>query len=179
MKIALTILLVCEQMMTPEEGIGEGSLFGFGPQADLNELWTKDQGTFSLGLEGDTIFLYCLDGLNKIRFLSGFSNAGRWKAPFLNHSEYGHNSSALPESIVNSSIALPHLFNYHYAGPRDARINLLRRSILDPYEWEGSNLLRYRMGTVPDTDRLISGGAPTGKVALAALCVGVLTWVLS
>jgi hypothetical protein len=167
-------------MTTPEEGITAGSLFGYGPQADLNELWTKDQGTFSLGLDGDNIFLFCLDSMNKIRFLSAFTNAGAWKPPNLHSLEYGHNTSALPETLVDSEVAVSNRLNYHYAGPRDARINLLRRSILDPEEWAGSNEVRFRMGNVePIYASSTLPVAPSRTTFFCSVLSYLLVWVLT
>lgn len=144
-------------MTTPEEGIPAGLLFGYGPSVAHNERWTEDEGTFSLGLDGDNIFLYCLDRFNEIRFLSAFTNSGDWQQPNLDFAAYGRNSSALPESVENASLALPHLLNYHYNGPRDARIKLLQRSIFYPNEWEGSDELRYYVGEVEEEEGESSG----------------------
>jgi len=135
-------------MLAPSEGIPAGSLFGYSTQALEDGLWRTDRGTFSLGLVGDNIFLYCKDNLNQIRFLSGFTNAGEWKQPNLESWEYGLEYSALPEDLQQSvsSIALtPHYLNNFYNGPRDARLTLLQRNIHDPTLWKGSNQLRYSM----------------------------------
>ena len=134
-------------MLTPEDGIPGGSIFGYGPQSLNQQLWTKDQGTFSLGLDGDNVFLYCLDRWKRIRFLSGFSNIGSWKPPFLEESEYGQNSSALPVSLVNSTVTLPHKKNYYYNGARDARIHLLRQNIRVADMWAGDDELRFSISS--------------------------------
>lgn len=164
-------------MKTPENGIPMGSLFGYGPQAALNELWTKDQGTFSLGSHGDNIFLYCLTSLNQKRFLSAFSNAGPWKPPHLDQAQYAQNRSALPDALVGSEVSLPHLMNYHYNGPRDARINLLRRSILDPAEWQGSNVVRYRMEAIEEDADGSSGVMP--RIFFACSVLSLILVLLS
>ena len=134
-------------MLTPEDGIPAGSLFGYGPHSLNQQLWTKDQGTFSLGLDGDNIFLYCLDRWKRTRFLSGFSNTGSWKPPFLEESEYGQNSSSLAPSLTNNTVTLPHKKNYYYNGERDARIHLLRRNIRVADMWAGDDELRFSIST--------------------------------
>ncbi|CAB9523990.1 Extracellular ribonuclease [Seminavis robusta] len=161
-------------MTTPNQGIAAGTVFGYGLRANLGTRWTKVAGTFTLGLNGDNIFLYCLDNDNKIRFLSGFTNNYDWAPAFLDASDYGHNSSALPDSLVNSSIKLPHQYNYFYNGPRDARVNLLRRSILDPNEWEGSNDLRYSIDK-PDEEEASSSSFVSWGSSFATLIV-MLSW---
>jgi hypothetical protein len=158
-------------MTTPRGGIPAGTLFGYGPRIHLGTLWEKVEGTFSLGLDGDNMFLYCKTNLYKTRFLSGFTNNYDWAMPFLDEADYGHNSSALPESLVASSINLPHKYNYFYNGPRDARVNQLRRNILDPNEWRGSNELQY---SILDTPVEVAEGSSGSKPAPRSPFLGSL-----
>lgn len=163
-------------MLTPEDGIPEGSLFGYGPQSLNEQLWTKDHGTFSLGLEGDNMFLYCLDFWNRIRFLSAFSNVGSWQSPFLDASVYGQNGSALPVVLRNNTITLPHKDNYYYNGERDARIQSLRRSIRDADQWVGDDSLRFSIGMginqvqAPPSSARSMFSCPIHALALAVGC---------
>lgn len=131
-------------MKTPEDGIGQGILFGFGPGANLGEEWNAERGSFSLNTEeGDNVFLYCIDADSKIRFLSGFSNYGNWSDYGLSAEEYGESQSALPEDIYRASIVLPHMDNYFYNGSRDETIFLLRADMLNPASWVGDNEERF------------------------------------
>ena len=139
---------------------------------------TAAKGNFKLGLNGDNIFLYCKTNSYSTRFLSGFTNNNDWASPFLNESDYGQESSALPDALAQSSINLPHLNNYFYNGPRDARVNLLRRSIVNPKEWQGSNEQQYSIfetevvGEAEDS----SSAARAGSVGLLAMTCW-LTWM--
>jgi hypothetical protein len=129
------------------------------------------------------MFLYCKTNLYKTRFLSGFTNNYRGATSFLDEADFGHNSSALPDSLVNSSINLPHKYNYFYNGPRDARVNKLRRSILDPNEWQGSNELgsnelQYLILDTPVEVAEVSS-ASRGRLTLGSIVAmncGSLAW---
>lgn len=158
-------------MTTPKQGISEGELFGYGPQAAYGDRWIKERGTFSPGTDGDNIFLYCKDSLNKIRFLSAFSNFGEWSPPMV--SMYATNSSALPQSLLNTTVTLPHMDNYHYSGIHHTRVSVLRRSTRDASEWTGSDVERFNVGAAPDQIK----SAATTLLGLA--CSNILVFILS
>jgi hypothetical protein len=122
-----------------------------------------------LDLNGDNMFLYCKTNEYKTRFLSGFTNNYNWAMPYLDVADYGHNTSALPDSLVGSAINLPHKYNYFYNGPRDARVNKLRRSILDPNEWQGSNELQY---SILDAPVMVEGDSSGSRLAPIILSFG-------
>lgn len=160
-------------MTTPKQGIEEGELFGYGPQALYGNRWMKSQGLFSLGMDGDNIFLYCKNSLNKIRFLSAFSNFGSWSPELMG--SYATNASALPSELLNSTITLPHHYNYFYNGPRNTRISLLRQSIRNASLWEGSDMSRYEIGGTTQVVQA-SGTFSTPK---SAFCGVMLVSVLA
>lgn len=131
-------------MVTPEMGISQGTLFGYGPNVNLGEFWEPERGEFSLNTDfGDNVFLYCIDADSKIHFLSGYSNYGNWSDAGLTTEEYGESTSSLPEEIRRAAIILPHLDNYFYNGSRDETIFLLRADMLNPASWVGSNEGRF------------------------------------
>jgi hypothetical protein len=160
-------------MTTPKQGVEEGELFGYGPQATYGNRWIKERGTFSLGIDGDNIFLYCKDSYNNIRFLSGFSNFGGW-SPEL-EPMYATNSSALPDSLRNSTITLPHLDNFHYNGPRDTRVSLLKQDIRNASEWVGTDDTRYEMGAIPE--RIVNSASACQVICHTGFSVGLMTLV--
>lgn len=153
-------------------------MIGYEPQSLNEQLWSKAHGNFSLVLDGDNIFLYCLDSWNRIRFLFGFSNTGSWKAPFLEASEYGQHRSALPVVLMNSTATLPHKDNYYYNGKRDARISMSRRTTRDPVLWVGSDDMRFSIGMgihqaqVPDSSSLSPSGMFPSIIVIAILVIG-------
>lgn len=132
-------------MTTPDEGIGQGVLFGYGGDGVKHgDQWIDETPGFSLNIaEGDNVFLYCIDADSKIRFLAGYSNYGNWSDMGLALEEYGEAQSALPEEIVRASIVLPHQDNYFYNGSRDETIFLLRADMLNPASWVGDNEGRF------------------------------------
>ena len=163
------------KMTIPKQGIEEGELFGLGPQVTYGDRWVKERGEFSLDTNGDNIFLYCKDSLNRIRFLSGFSNFGGWSSEL--ESSYATNSSALPDSLVNSTITLPHMNNYHYNGERDTRISLLRQNIWNANLWTGSDLTRYEMGEVRKDDSAGVSISSVGSLGTALIVGAFASWV--
>jgi hypothetical protein len=95
----------------------------------------------SLSVAGDNIFVYCYnkDGTT-YNFLAGFSYKGPWLEDGLDRSTYSTGHSALPDSLLTTgSIALPHLDNYHYAGPFSGTKSQLLGYLTDPINWSGSN----------------------------------------
>ena len=153
-------------MVTPPGGIGQGTFFGYGPSPAFGDQWEVESGDFSLSTEmGDNVFLYCIDADSKIRFLSGFSNAGNWSSPGLAADEYGEAMSALPDSLAEAAVLLPHMDNYFYNGSRSETINLLRADMLNPATWIGDDENRFG---IPD-DSLESGAKTTMTIVTALL----------
>ena len=144
-------------MTTPEEGIGQGTLFGYGgPSVNFGDQWIAERGTFSLNTdEGDNVFLYCIDADSKIHFLAGFNNYGNWSDLGLTLEEYGESKTAMPDEIRRATITLPHMDNYFYNGSRDETIFLLRADMLNPASWVGDNEGRFGV-QVEDSSSLTS-----------------------
>lgn len=158
-----------EVMTTPEGGIPEGTFFGYGPSPNLGDQWEVESGEFSLGTEsGDNVFLYCVDADDKIRFLSGFSNAGNWSLPGLTAEDYGEAMSALPADLVGAAIVLPHLDNYFYNGSRSEVINLLRADMLNPAAWAGDDENRFGI-----SEDQVESGAKAFTVTIVTALLGV------
>lgn len=132
------------QMMTPEGGISQGSFFGYGPGVEFGDQWEVKSGDFKLSTEaGDNVFLYCIDADSKIRFISGISNSGNWSSAGLGAEEYGEAMSALPNSLAENALVLPHQDNYFYNGSRSEAIFLLRADMLNPAAWVGDDENRF------------------------------------
>ena len=137
-------IFIFEQMTTPEGGISQGSFFGYGPGVEFGDQWDVESGDFKLNTEaGDNVFLYCIDADSKIRFLSGISNSGNWSSAGLGAEEYGEAMSALPNSLAEAAIVLPHQDNYFYNGSRSEAIFLLRADMLNPASWVGDDENRF------------------------------------
>lgn len=161
------------QMVTPEDGIAQGTLFGYGPGVVHGGDWEIESGSFSLATDvGDNVFLYCIDADNKTKFLAGFSNAGNWSDPGLTSEEYGESMSALPGMLLNHAIVLPHMNNYFYNGSREETINLLRADMLNAAPWVGDNERKFGV----ENSNLDSSSAswPTMATLSAVLCSLVL-----
>jgi hypothetical protein len=160
------------QMITPDDGIEQGTLFGYGPGATHGGDWKTESGSFSLGTDvGDNVFLYCIDADNKTKFLAGFSNTGNWSIPGLTPEEYGESMSALPEMLLNASIVLPHMNNYFYNGSREETINLLRADMLNPEPWVGNDERRFG---VENSNLDTSASWQATAILSAMLCTLVL-----
>merc|ERR1712232_156006 len=78
-----------------------------------------------------------MGGVGDPTFLSALSYSGTFESLGLN--DYGTSSTALPESIVNYSVALRYRDNYAYEGPTTGCKQTLQRHLVDEANWEGSN----------------------------------------
>ena len=161
--------------MTPEEGIPQGILFGYGPSINLGDMWEVESGSFSLGTEeGDNVFLYCIDADDKIHFLAGFSNYGNWSDPGLSAEEYGEASSSLPFKLTSAAIVLPHYDNYFYNGSRDDTLELLRADMLSPSTWVGDDENRFGVMAEGDTSGAWAASVTSAAVLLLNSLLAVL-----
>ena len=122
------------------ESIPAGTQFGYGFDYGANQNWTNYEGLFNLGVNGDSMFLYCIGINGTINPLVGFSNAGSWSEPGLLLSEYGSEQSALPDQLKEvGSVVLPHLDNYEYKGPQKLEKPELQKAMTDAENWEGTD----------------------------------------
>lgn len=135
----------------PESFEQAGRLFGIGldgTSQSFEELFEVVEGTFSPGLDGDAIFIYCLSSSGAQRPLTVFSNGGILADAFLTN--YTEQESALPDNFPEEGIInLPHYDNLLYRGPGTGELeeDELRIAIRDPANWEGSNEERYGLTT--------------------------------
>merc|ERR1712150_121407 len=129
-------------MTVPTGGIAAGTVFGFGDSSLMyNNIWSTQSGSFSLSASGDSIIVYCLDSSTAdFNFLTALSyKASTWNDPNLSSSDYGSGGSALPLSLVDSSISLPHYDNYVYEGITSGSATALKSALTTSSNWVGSN----------------------------------------
>lgn len=123
-------------------GYEAGYVFGYGFDFGENEKWNRYEGNFNIGVEGDSVILYCLLGDGAVNPLVAYSNSNEWMEPNLTASEYGSTGSALPEELSDvGSIVLPHLDNYQFKDGEKLRANktTLQTFMMDPNNWGGSD----------------------------------------
>ena len=73
---------------------------------------------FDISTFGDQILLYCLATNGDPHFIWGFNYNGAWNVQGLNATDYGTNTSALPDELMaHGNIALPHCDNYLWTDP--------------------------------------------------------------
>ena len=80
------------QFTIPDGGIKAGQAFGFGggsPFADQWEMLQEGGGLFDLSVNGDQVFIYCLDADDLPNIVWGFNYNGPWKEAGLLQEEYG------------------------------------------------------------------------------------------
>ena len=129
------------EMTVGTGGMMAGTVFCYG--CDDSTVWQSVGGNFALSASGDTVLLYCETDTQEIVHISGFSFSGDWMSKGLTESEYGTDSSALPESLEDAIVTLPHMDNYMYNGTRSGTMSSLISSITSRVHWIGSNSGRF------------------------------------
>ena len=108
--------------------------------------------------------------MGNIHHLAALSYNGPFQEPFLE--KYRFNESALPESLKESAIVLPHKENYIYNGPKPTDSELLKQNIKDPENWAGGNfryfLPKGESGAISRTRGSFMAGAVASLLVLLA-----------
>ena len=119
--------------------------------------WTNFEGAFSLSQEGEQVFCFCFDAAGGVHHLAALSYNGEFVEA--GRASYGANESALPPELTNYSIVLtPHKDNWAYASAASGTKDIVRTSLLNPNNWEGSDDSRF-------------GGALSGQASSRTSCV--------
>jgi hypothetical protein len=136
--------LYVKQFIIPEGGIDAGAIFSYG-DGPFSELWEEPEGLFDLSINGDNIFLYCIDADDLPHFITGFSYAGDWfDVDDIDPADPPIDRSALPEDLFEfGSVALPHFDNNLYIGNLTAFKSELLAAFMEPGNYEGSDDLRF------------------------------------
>jgi len=151
-------------MTVPSTGIPAGKDFGFGFDFGANEKWLREEGTFNIGITGDSVFLYCYLGDSSINPLVGWSNNDAWAPAGLTVEEYGSEKSALPDQLKEiGSIVLPHIDNYRYEGPEVGEKETLQKDMMNPAYWKGN-----------DEGLGDQGGSAANKIATVVTALAVV-----
>jgi hypothetical protein len=169
-------------LVVPEGGISGGSVIGFGPQLEGaigSSDWEEVRNNFELSIDGEQIFLYCVDANDDLRHLNALSYNGPFQDPGLQN--YGYNESSLPISLRDvGSVVLPHKNNYNYAGVTSVEDEVLRLAIENPDNWLGSNDARYTL-VIPgynDDGAFTTMGALSRWTMVAGMVVGAMAFML-
>jgi endonuclease I len=144
--------------------VSAGTVFGYyyygGGDSDT-EWNSKSDAGFALATAGDTIIVSYSspfakdeegdddnggekgdddDNGNSMKFfLSALSYDGPWQQQDDVGQMMDSSMSALPASIQNFAVALPHFDNYAYIGPMKGSKRSLQQALTDPANWEGTN----------------------------------------
>lgn len=127
------------QFTIPDEGIKAGQAFGLGGESPFNANWEmltdEGGGLFDLSVEGDQIFIYCLDADDLPNIIWGFNYNGAWSEAGLE--DYGSDKSALPTELENlGSNSLPHADNCVYSGELTGRKAELQVLFMNSTNWK-------------------------------------------
>lgn len=99
---------------------------------------------FDLGTDGDQLFIYCIDADGLENILWGFNYNGEWAPAGLTASQYGTNTSSLPEVLENQgSVVLPHMDNCKYDGALGGFKTVILSGFLDPSNYNCSDDNRF------------------------------------
>jgi hypothetical protein len=102
----------------PAGGLDMGTLIGYGtvasPPTEFKSDWTTD-GFFDIGINGDQLLIYCLKDDGAANFLWGFNTLADWAPSDL--ADYGTNTSALPQGLVNGNVAFEDCDNLFWKDP--------------------------------------------------------------
>ena len=163
-------------MTAPPGGIDAGEIFGYGDKFPGNEYWVLQEGEFSLSVEGEQVFLFCLSADGSPRPLAGISLNGNFSAAFLPIEQYDAFHSALPDSLAQvGSVALEKMPNYVYNGPGTALTNdALRLALQDKDNWQGSENNRFGLEGIEG----FGAGASLRLSTAAAIVISLATLLL-
>lgn len=136
---------IVSQFIIPEDGIPAGQSFGYGENSPFAEQWeVVSDGPFDFGINGDQVFIYCVDADDLPNILFAFSNTGNWSDPGL--AEYGPDESALPDKVAGvGSLVLPHQDNCNYQGITTGYKSDLLTAFVDPENWVCSDNSRFNL----------------------------------
>jgi hypothetical protein len=159
-----------QQFTIPKTGIAAGEAFGLGGESPHNEHWEMltDQGggMFDLSVQGDQLFIYCLDADDIPNILWGFNYNGPWSEAGLE--DYGNDKSALPTELENlGSNSLPHADNCVYSGALMGRKAELQVLFMDSANWNCLDESRMEIDTSNSTTTT-SGATATATAAVTS-----------
>ena len=171
----------------PEEGIAQGSVFGYGdPSFAMEDSWKKVAGSFSLSTSGDSVIVYCLQD-DEIHHLGGFV-FGEWKKDDGPTSEYTSSESALPEALKEQGAVESRsgFDNFVYIGTRKGTKGEFLEALNDIRKWKDSvwdepsmlDALKGGFEVVPD-DTCIARSPDNNSSASRAKHNWIHVWVLS
>lgn len=123
-----------------------GTVFGYGDGLLLGSSWKSIDAGFSLTASGEKILVHSYNG-DELIHLSGISFNGDWEEG----TDFDTASSAIPESIEDFAVTLPHFDNFIYKGPTQGKRSDLIDSILDSNNWLGSNSEISVAGSLPNS----------------------------
>jgi hypothetical protein len=105
-----------KKLEIPDGGISSGASFGYGDGLKLGNEWSTFEGIFSLGTEGEQVFLFCYSGDGStVHPLAALSYNGPFSTPGL--PSYMFNESAVPDGLENATIVLPRKKNWAFNSP--------------------------------------------------------------
>ena len=167
-----------------EPGIPAGSVFGWGEDMPLQELWQKVDGNLKLSEDGEQFFLYCEAASGDPHFLAalGYTGTFQWDQPGLEI--YGPDQSALPvtepfvqppDGLLEYNILLPLFRNHVYNGPRaeDATEKELKEAVLNVTNWLGSDNGRFEI--TPDETEAPTPSSSSNQSVIFAMIAAIAT----
>lgn len=146
-----------------------GTVFGYGDGMQFGNSWKSADNGFSLTASGEQILVHTYDGDDLVH-LSGISFSGDWE----DGTDLDSASSALPESIEDFAVTVPHFDNVIYRGPTQGKRNDLLSFIVDPNNWEGSNTDNSLANSLLNEFNVTSAGRSTRLDALVSTFFGLL-----
>lgn len=165
------------QFTVPVGGMPGGQAWGYGdPGLALHDRWELVQGDFSLGSEGEGVFLYCVDGSGLQRPLLAFSYGAILAAN--GKDEYNERETSFPEQLgeIGLQNIVPHRNNILFNSSAPAAdadlstIEALKQAVRDPVNWIGSDSSRYSLPGSPTVQNSGAGirgyGATTFFMAM-------------
>jgi hypothetical protein len=158
-----------KKLEIPDGGISSGASFGYGDGLKLGNEWSTFEGIFSLGTEGEQIFLFCYTGGGTVHPLAALSYNGPFSTPGL--PSYMFNESAVPDGLENATIVLPRKKNWAFNSPTTGTREQVRPLFLDPGKWQGSDDFPYKVSRTSASARNRPGfvAASTAMIAGVAL----------
>jgi hypothetical protein len=167
------------QFTIPDTGIKAGEAFGLGGESPHNEHWKmlteEGGGLFDLSVQGDQLFIYCLDADDIPNILWGFNYNGPWSEAGLE--DYGNDKSALPTELDNlGSNSLPHADNCVYSGELMGRKAELQVLFMDAANWKCLDESRIEIdnnSTTPTTSAATATTVTTTVLVLVGTLMAV------
>jgi hypothetical protein len=161
-----------KKLEIPDGGISSGASFGYGDGLKLGNEWSTFEGIFSLGTEGEQVFLFCYSGDGStVHPLAALSYNGPFSTPGL--PSYMFNESAVPDGLENATIVLPRKKNWAFNSPTTGTREQVRPFFLDPGKWQGSDDFRYKGSPTAST-----GNRPGIVATTMAMITGVTLFAM-